>query len=122
MTWTARVAIGIGALMLVSVAYLAYRHHNEELRREMHATAQLLKDEVDRRFPIGAAQSDVVVFLHSQSRGFHESEGSNDYWLSIGQEPSGVWYCGPMEVGMVAQFKDHRLLKTEVWTWGLNCV
>jgi hypothetical protein len=88
----------------------------------VRAKAQILKNEVDQRFPAGASQAAVIVFMRGASRGFHESEGADSYWLSIGHEPSGVWYCGPMEVGVVARFKDHRLLTTEVQSWGLNCL
>jgi hypothetical protein len=121
MSWRHKAVFAAGVLALVSVGYFARRHSDERIRRDMHAKAQALKEEVEHRFPVGTAQSHVIEYLRSQAGEFR-SEQANDYWLSIGQEPSRVWYCGPWEVGIRVRFKDNRLVDTAVDTWGLNCL
>jgi hypothetical protein len=85
----------------------------------MRAKAQVLKDEIDRRFPAGTSRARFMEFADKWP-GWHGQAGG-DYYLSIGQEPSRVWYCGPFEVGVVSRFKDDRMVNTAIQTWGLNC-
>jgi hypothetical protein len=80
-----------------------------------------VKDEIDHRFPAGTLRSDFTQFCKNYV-GWHTcSTASGDDYISIGQEPSPVWYCGPWEVGVVTQFTRDRITSTEVTSWGLNC-
>jgi len=85
----------------------------------MHAKAQALKDEIDRLLPAGTPRSRFIEF--ARTRAGWLGDGGDGYYISVGQEPSRVWYCGPWEVGVLARFTDDRLTVTEVSTWGLNC-
>jgi hypothetical protein len=123
-TWRSKTVAAVGAIVVAvlgytGVRYLASRHHDEQIRREMHAKAQALKDEIDHRFPAGTARAHFMEFADKWAGWRGESGG--DYYLSIGQQPSHVWYCGPWEVGVVMVFTDDRLTRTYVSTWGLNC-
>ena len=117
-----KVAAAAGLILIAAARYLAVRHHHDdEIRRQTHVRAQRFKDEVGRAFAAGASQPDVIHFLRDRRLGFY-SEGWDEVYLSVGQEPSDVWYCGPMEVGVGVTFKRQRLVQTVVSTWGLNCL
>jgi hypothetical protein len=123
MTSKARLAIAGSAVVLL-VGLLAVRHvlseaRDERIRVEMQAKAQAFKEEIDRRFAIGTARATFVEFAERQP-GWHASAGA-DYYISIGQEPSRVWYCGPWDVGVIARFRNDRLVGTEISSWGFNC-
>jgi hypothetical protein len=109
-------------ILLISVGCFGSRH-SEQIRREMHVKAQALKKEVDALFPIGAPQSTVVEFLRKRRTEF-QGGGTDgpESWISIGQVPSRVWYCGPWEVGIVARFQEGRLVQTYVTSWSVNCL
>ena len=62
----------------------------------MQAKAEALKDEINRRFPTGTRRWDFGPFAASWT-GWHATSG-NDHYLSVGQIPSPVWYCGPWDV------------------------
>ena len=63
-----RKSVAVGVMVIVALAgyvaarELASRHHDEQIRREMHAKAQALKDEIDHRFPAGTPRSDFMQF------------------------------------------------------------
>ena len=107
------VAAAVGACATVS------RRHDEQLRREGFAKAQTLKDDIDRRFPVGTPRTQVMEFANKWS-GWHADSGSS-HWISVGQIPSHVWYCGPWEVGVRVSFVEERVSATSVERWGLNC-
>jgi hypothetical protein len=123
MNWKAKRALAVVILTAVSsvaAGYLAFRYHNnEQIRAEMHAKALVLKDEIDRRFPAGTPRAHFMEFADKWPG--WRGENSGGYWISIGQEPSRVWYCGPFEVGVVVGFKGDRVTDTRIATWGLNC-
>ena len=126
MTWQARAQLVVGALfVLLVLGYLAdspRRHQrNEDVRRVLNAKAQALKAEIDRSFPVGTSQADIIEFLRKQPTQWRD-ETDDGYWLSIGSGPSGVWYCGSMDVGIRATFERGRLITTEVGTWSLDCL
>ena len=105
----------------VATQYVASRNRDEVIRREMHTKAQALKDAVDLHFPIGAPKLKVRQFLNEWPGGHASRSGEDDY-VSIGQEPSRVWYCGPFEVGVKARYENDHLAETEIVSWGLNCL
>lgn len=113
-------AVIVSAVVIVGGGrYAVSRYRDERVRQEMHAKARALKDEIDRQFPAGTRQSDFTAFakLHRAMRTVQD-----DYYISIGKEPSRVWYCGPWDVGVVAHFEADRLASTTVTTWGFfNC-
>jgi hypothetical protein len=123
-TWRSKTIAAVGVVAVVAGAvgarYVAARHRDEQIRREMHEKARTLKDEIDRRFPVGTPRADFMTFADKQP-GWHARSG-DDYYISIGQEPSRVWYCGPWEVGVVAKFNADRLASTSIGSWGLNCL
>jgi len=107
------VATVVGAGMAVS------RRHDGQLRREGYAKAQKLKDDIDRRFPAGAPRPQFMEFADKWP-GWH-ADNVSSHWISVGQIPSHVWYCGPWEVGVIVSFDKDRVSTTEVGSWGLNC-
>ena len=124
MTWRSKTVAAIGVIVVGVAAsagtrYVVARYHDEQIRREMHGKAKALKDEIDRRFPVGTLRSDFKTFYDAQP-GWHGQNGGG-YYISVGQEPSRFWYCGPFEVGVVAGFRADRLASTSISTWGLNC-
>jgi hypothetical protein len=115
-------AVALIALILAGTGatrYVLSRYRDERMRREMHEKARVLKIEIDRRFPVGTLRAEFRAFAAKQPGWL--AEAGDDYYLSIGQEPSRVWYCGPWEVGVIARFNADRLASTEISTWGLNC-
>jgi len=119
-----KLLVGLAAILSVAVIgaggrYAVSRYRDERVRQEMRAKAQALKHEIDRRFPAGTRQSDFMAFAKLQ---LAMRTVQDDYSLSIGKEPSRVWYCGPWDVGVVAHFEADRLVSTTVTTWGFfNC-
>ena len=97
------------------------RQHDDDVRRGLNERAQALKDRLDRHFPLGTAQAEVVAFLRKQPTHWRD-EAKDRYWLSIGRGPSGVWYCGSIDVGIWAKFEAGRLTSTEVGTWSFDCL
>ena len=95
------------------------RLHDERLRREGYAKAQKVKDDIDRRFPTGTLRAQFMEFADKWSgpHGVSESTG----WISVGEVPSHVWYCGPWEVGVVVSFAQDRVSTTKVESRGVNC-
>lgn len=108
------VAVSVAACVTVS------RRHDEQLRREGFAKAQQLKDDIDRYFPAGTPRRQFLQWSDKWS-GWHSTGEGKDQWLSVGQIPSHVWYCGPWEVGVVVSFENDRVSATRVERWGLNC-
>jgi len=113
----AAVVIGIA---IASATFVLSSGNDDVVRLGMEAKAGSLKQEIDRRFPAGTPRSEVIAFLKSQSG--WSSEGRDDYWLSVGQAPSGVWYCGPVEVGVRVRFQQDQLVGVVVGSWGLDCL
>jgi len=116
-------ALVVAACVLAGIAWnrhLASVARDEQLRHVMRMKAQAFKQEVDRRFPPGTSLAEFDVFANQQTG--WRSKASDGWYISIGQEPSGVWYCGPREVGVVATFSAERLTSTSVSSWGLNCL
>lgn len=114
---------GVVALLLVAGIggqCVRSHYHNARTRRDVHAKAQALKDEIDRRFPTGTDRAEFQPFAEAWS-GWH-AESGNDQFLSVGQVPSDVWYCGPWDVVVVVRFKDKRLTGTQISQIGLNCL
>jgi hypothetical protein len=122
-TWLTRALLAIGVLVvLVYVADSPRRQRrDDDVRRRLNAKAHALKVDLDRNFPVGAPQSDVVDFLRKQPTHWR-SEPENRYWLSVGTGPSDVWYCGSVDIGIWAKFERGRLISTEVGTWSLDCL
>jgi hypothetical protein len=118
--WVAAASISVIALLGFGVArYVISRQHDEQIRRQMHAKAQAAKEEIDRRFPTGTTRAKFMEFADKWP-GWRGQMGT-DYYLSVGQQPSHVWYRGPWEVGVVMDFVDDRLTSTYISRWGLNC-
>lgn len=86
----------------------------------MRDKARAFKQEIDRRFPAGSSLAEFRVFANAQTG--WQSETPERWFISVGQEPSPVWYCGPWEVGVVASFSADRLTSTSVDSWGLDCL
>lgn len=97
------------------------RLHDERLRREGFAKAQKLKDDIDHYFPAGTPRSRFVDWSDRWSGWHTPGSGGKAQWISVGQVPSHVWYCGPWEVGVIVSFDGDRVSATEVSSWGLNC-
>lgn len=122
-TWLARAFLAVVVLLVIGLVADSPRRQrrDDDIRSHLTAKAQTLKDQLDRAFPIGTAQVEIVDFLRKQPTHWRdESEGH--YWLSVGTGPSGVWYCGSMDVGIWAKFEDGRLMSTRVGTWSLDCL
>jgi hypothetical protein len=117
------IAVGVLAAALLITTYLISHRHDEDLRREMQAKAQVLKDEIDHRFPIGTPKSEVMAFLRTRPE-WNQIENNYidwEYSLLVGREPSPVWYCGPFDVGVRVKFRDSRLAEVRTYEWGLDC-
>jgi hypothetical protein len=104
---------------VVVTGFTVSRRHDERLRREGYAKAQKFKDDIDHRFPAGTLRAQFMEFADKWS-GWHGDSGSS-HWISVGQVPSQVWYCGPWEVGVVVSFAQDRVSATRVDSWSLNC-
>jgi hypothetical protein len=104
---------------VVVTGFTLSRRHDERLRREGYAKAQKLKDDIDRRFPAGTLRAQVDEFAGKWS-GWH-AESNSSHYISAGQVPSHVWYCGPWEVGVTVSFNEDRVSATQVDSWGVNC-
>jgi len=117
-----RTRLAVGAVVLfiaIGAQCVTSHYHDARIRGDMQAKAEALKDEINRRFPTGTRRSDFGPFAASWT-GWHATSG-NDHYLSVGQIPSPVWYCGPWDVVVIVRFKDERLMDTAVNRIGLNC-
>ena len=112
--------IGTCAISLTAWC-VASNRHDERIRRELHGKAQAAKDDIDRRFPPGSPQFQVIDYLRQQQPTRWHSEAEDDYYVSVGKQPGGAWYCGPMDVVIIAKFHDRRLISTEIDEIGLDC-
>ena len=126
MTWRIRALLIVGVMVvLVVLGAIAdaprRRQRDEMIRRSLYAKAQILKEDLDRAFPVGAAQGDAVDFLRRQPTDWR-IESEERYFLSMGRGPSGVWYCGPEDIGIWTRFNAGRLVSTEVGSWNSNCL
>jgi hypothetical protein len=122
--WRSRkgAALAVLAVVLSGIAWdrhVASLQHDEQVRREVYKKAQSLKGEIDGLFPVGSARAAFMAFAGKQAG--WQSSGGDDWWISVGQEPSPVWYCGPWEVGVRTRFREDRVTSTSVGSWGLNC-
>jgi hypothetical protein len=122
--WTLAAIVVLAAIWLTGRVVSRYR--DERLRREIESKAEALKVEIEQRFPIGTPRSMVVAFLRVRPgtisvNGVDNTHQAESDWLSIGQESSRVWYCGPWEVGVLVKFREDRLVNVEATTWGFNC-
>lgn len=88
------------------------------------AKAETLKRTLDRRFPLGALETDVVAALKSGHPGYVTWAASNwtEYGLAVGDEPSDVWFCGSWTRGVKLRFESGRLASTSVERWSGDCL
>jgi hypothetical protein len=100
----------------------------ENIRRravaENTTKALQLKVLIDRRFPLGSAESQVVRFLQ-QEHPEHVSwpaTTSSEYRVPVGEEPSDVWYCGSWTRGVRLRFESGKLAQSVVDRWSVNCL
>ena len=113
------VAVAVAIVGYAGARFVISRQHDDQVRREMHAKAQILKDDIDRRFPAGTLRAQFMEFADKWS-GWH-ADSFDDYFISVGQVPSPVWYCGPWDVVVVVSFAHDRLSATKIGSLGRNC-
>ena len=104
---------------VVVTGFTVSRLHDQRLRREGYAKAQKVKDDIDRRFPAGTLRVPFLEFVRKWPGLQSVSESSA--WISVGEVPSHVWYCGPWQVGVRVSFAQDRMSATEVESRGVNC-
>jgi hypothetical protein len=82
-----------------------------------------IKREIDQRFPLGTPQAAIVEFLRTEHPSFQTMTGSQtEYWIPVGREPSGVWYCGSFTAYVALECAGARLSGTRITRWSADCV
>jgi len=123
-----RATVGIVAAVLLIAALMGWRHHRADIRlravAENTAKGEELKEALDRRFPIGASEAEVLDFLqraHPDFRTF-PSTARTEYWVPVGIEPSNVWYCRSTTAYVVLRFEARQLVRSEIGRWSADCL
>jgi hypothetical protein len=124
LSWRAKAAIAVAIILL---AY-GWRHYRESVRlgavAENTIKAQKLKSEIDKRFPVGTSESEILDFLRKEHPDFitWPSGAWMEYGVSVGQEPSNVWYCASFTAYVSLRCEDRRLVRTAISRWSLDCL
>jgi hypothetical protein len=124
LSWPAKAAI---AVAIILSAY-GWRHYRESVRlgavAENTIKAQKLQSEIDKRVPAGTSESEVLDFLRKEHPSFitWPSGVRTDYGVSVGHEPSNVWYCGSFTAYVTLHCEDRRLVRTEIARWSSDCL
>jgi hypothetical protein len=124
LSWRAKAAI---AVTLILLAY-GWRHYRESVRlgavAQNTSKAQKLKNEIDKRFAVGTSETEVLDFLRKEHPDFitWPSGAPTEYGVSVGQEPSNVWYCGSFTAYVRLRCEDRRLVRTEITRWSSDCL
>jgi hypothetical protein len=119
-----RVVLGIAVIAAICfVGYEMIGWRDAQVRRRVQMKLAGVKHDIDARFPTGAPKSDVLAFLRSRfvEAGCGGTDQNCDLFY-VDQEPSGVWYCGPIDVGILVAFRDDRLVETRVSGRANNCL
>lgn len=111
------------ALLLATIG-LDRRHTRLQAVAENTAKAETLKVVLDRRFPAGTLESDLVPILREEypNHVMSPATGSTEYGLPVGDEPSDVWYCGSWTRGVRLRFEAGRLASIRVERWSVDCL
>src|SRR5436190_22859587 len=64
--------------------------YGKQVRLALTAKAKALKEDIDRRFPLGSPKANVVAYLHNLPTDWR-GESGDEHWFSVGKAPSGVW-------------------------------
>ena len=119
------IGFALGSLLLaVAVVFVLSEREarrEEAIGRETDANAAALKADIDAGVPVGTSQVDVQRFLESH-RWSATSDSSYGLFLRVGERPSGVWYCGPVTVGVLLTFGNGQLTATRISSRALNCL
>jgi hypothetical protein len=126
--WRWRVKALTVALVLISGLAYVGRQRSEAHRMQVveinNVKALQVKADIERRFAIGTAEAELVEFLRNEYRGFQTMHigGQTEYWVPIGREPSGVWYCGSFTAYVAFEFVGARLTGTRITRWSADCL
>jgi hypothetical protein len=124
LSWRGKAGIAVTIFLL---AY-GWRQYRESVRiravAENTIRAQTLKREIDRRFPSGTLESEVLDFLRKEHPDFVTWPSGNrtEYGVPVAEEPSNVWYCGSFTAYVRLRCEDRRLVLTEITRWSNDCL
>jgi len=120
------IGFALGSLLLAVAALFAMNEREvrreEAIGRDTDAKAAALKAAIDANLSVGSSsQADVQRFL--QSHGWSSAPDSSDErFVTVGEKPSGVWWCGPVTVGVLFKFGNGYLTETSVASRALSCL
>jgi hypothetical protein len=120
------VALLVAAVATGYVGCAVSRRHDESVRRDVDRKLEGIKNDLDARFPSGTSKAEVLAFMQSrfpQAYGGMEDCGGNSCHLFfLDTEPSGVWYCGPIDVGVTIEFRDEALAGVRLLSRANDCL
>jgi hypothetical protein len=119
----------VAAVLLLTANCYAGKNEAERLRivAQNTARAEGLQRQIDRRFPPGAAEGDVLAFIRAEHPGtmgpnFGGGTNSSSYMIPVGREPSSVWYCGSFTAYLRLFFENKQLVRSEITRWSADCL
>lgn len=126
--WPWRAKALIVALILAAGLLYVSRQRDEAIRmvavEANNAKALELQNEIARRFAIGTPESQIVEFMRKEHPGYQTMTlgDRTEYWVPIGKEPSGVWYCGSFTAYVAVECAGARLTRTRIARWSADCL
>jgi hypothetical protein len=90
--------------------------------REAEARAQVLKQEIDQRFPAGTRHANIRNFLQERFGGY--AEGGGTLRIGVKNVPNREWLmpCSTWNVGVEMKFESAKLSGTEITSLGIDCL
>jgi hypothetical protein len=117
----------LAAVVLAALLY-GWVQHREGVRlrivSENTAKAQLVKNAIERRLAVRAPEAEVLAFLKQAYPRYETSpsQGRTEYWIEIGKEPSGVWYCGSFTAYVRLDVREGRFTGAEIARRSFDCL
>jgi hypothetical protein len=109
--------LALGIYWLTRYEFAVMRRTTEETR----LTAERVKSDLDRRFPIGTPQSAVAAYF-TDNRMHDEGGGGDVSLVPVGEEWNGIFGCGYNRMFVSVTFAHHQVQKTEIFRWRPDCL
>ena len=120
-------ALAVALVLISGLAYVS-RQHSEARRMEIveanNVKALAMKAAIEHRFPLGTPESQIVEFLRKEHPNFQTmgTPVKSEYWVPVGKEPSGVWYCGSFTAYVALEFSGERFAGAQLTRWSADCL
>jgi hypothetical protein len=121
-------AVAIIVILIVAGWFAVRTASNQrtinEKWREAEAKARVVKAEIDQRFPVGTAQSEVRDYLQQRFGGYGTGNVGRTYRVGVEDVPNRYWLtpCGSWNIGVEMTFEAGKLFDTQISSFGNGCL